>query len=229
MGQRTAGSGDSRIEVFEVDGIRRVFEQRMQQITFLGQLLLDPFFLGDFPKTPLKAHGLAARIEEQGLDDMEPMALTIGSDIDFGLLQSVAGANDQAVILNVAARQLLRKQIKVRDADELALGAFDRSTEGPVHEGEAAVEIFTEDVLGQRFYQGLEVGLVVTQACLRLAVLLGGGREVGGLSPKLQMNRDLASDRLKARPLAGIESSRRPIQQCDHAGQGARGESYRKT
>ena len=152
MGQRTAGSGDSGIKVFEVDGIRRVLEQRMKQITFLGQLLLDPLFLGDLPETPLEPHGLAARIEQQGLDDMEPMTLTIGSDVDLGLFESVAGADDQAVVFDVAARQLLGKQVEVSDADELAFVAFDRSTEGPVHEGEAAVEIFTEDVLGQGFY-----------------------------------------------------------------------------
>ena len=124
----------------------------MKQIPFLGQLLLDPFFLGDFPETPLKTHGLAARIEQQGLNDMEPMALTIGSDVDLGFFQSVAGADDQAVVFDVAARQLLRKQIEVGDSDELAFVAFDRSTEGPVHEGEAAIEIFAEDVLGQGFY-----------------------------------------------------------------------------
>ena len=152
MGQRTAGAGDSGIKVFEVDGIRRVLEQRMKQITFLGQLLLDPLLLGDFPETPLETHGLAARIEQQGLNDMEPMALTIGSDVDLGLFQSVAGADDQAVVFDVAARQLLGKQVEVSDADELAFVAFDRSTEGPVHEGEAAIEIFAEDVLGQGFY-----------------------------------------------------------------------------
>ena len=64
MGQRTAGAGNSGIEVFEVDGIWRVLEQRMKQISFLGQLLLDPLFLGDFPETSLKTHGLAARIEQ---------------------------------------------------------------------------------------------------------------------------------------------------------------------
>lgn len=83
---------------------------------------------------------------------MEPMTLTIGSDVDLGLFESVAGADDQAVVFDVAARQLLGKQVEVSDADELAFVAFDRSTEGPVYEGEAAVEIFTENVLGQGFY-----------------------------------------------------------------------------
>ena len=32
------------------------------------------------------------------------MALTIGSDVDLGFFQSIAGADDQTVIFDVAAR-----------------------------------------------------------------------------------------------------------------------------
>ena len=60
-------------------------------------------------------------------------------------------------------------------------------------------------------------------------MLFGGGRQVGGLSPKLQMDHDLPSNRLKACPLTRIQSSRRPIQHCDHAGHGPGREAYRKT
>ena len=117
----------------------------MQQVAFMGQLFLRPFFLRDLPETALDADRLTAGIEKQRLDDMEPVALTIGRHIDFGFLDGIAAVDDLPVVFDIAAGQFFREQVEVGDPDELTLMTLECAAERAVDEGEATVEVFAED------------------------------------------------------------------------------------
>ena len=137
------------------------------------ELLLGPEPPGHIPENSLDPDGLAIVRKEWRLHDLDVQSLSLGRDVLFDDVQNLAAFDDLPIVAAVFLGELARPEIEIGLAPNLLEAAPQLSAEALVREGEAPVEVLSQDVLRQCLDQ-----CVVED--LGLAQFLDGPPRLGG-------------------------------------------------
>ena len=148
-------SGEAGLYVFEVDVVGDVVEQGAQQVAFVGQRLLHFPALRHVPEHSLNPEDVAQRIIKRRLDDLHVNLPAVGCPVFLDRLERHPRGHHQAIVALVFFGQFPGKKIKVGASDDLVQGPAQFGAEFCISEGEPARLVFAENILGERFHQGM--------------------------------------------------------------------------
>lgn len=121
------------------------------------------------------------------------------------------GLNDAEVVALIFASQRRWKKIKIGFPDDEFGSLTESGTKLGVGEGESAIEIFSEDMLGEMSDQGEVKGFGMAECLFGFLLIRNDGMELGDFAAEFKLGDDLVGEGLEGVDLRVEEAARLAI------------------
>ena len=155
FGQCGAPFDETRFGILDVNSVWYIVQQRIEQVAFIGELLLHLVPFGHIPKHALDAIDLSLGIEQGGFDrfDIDVFLATSGASMDFGGVVDFPGFHDAHVVAAIFVSEMFWGKIVICFPENILQRFADGLAKLLVGENKGAFAVFPNNVLRNGFDQ----------------------------------------------------------------------------